>query len=80
MRECGNAGSGIGGRGIVAPNPASVPQESQSMPWNSREEIAAQPGRRARSRNGLEVPERVPELPGNGIGDGDGMGWDWGWG
>ncbi|KAM3679483.1 uncharacterized protein VK521_001414 isoform 1-T1 [Ammospiza maritima maritima] len=29
-------------------------EESQSMPWNSREEEAAQPGRRARSGKGPE--------------------------
>ncbi|XP_054484713.1 uncharacterized protein LOC129117827 [Agelaius phoeniceus] len=29
-------------------------EESQSMPWNSREEEAPQPGRRARSGKGLE--------------------------
>ncbi|KAM4791095.1 uncharacterized protein ACIQIH_016311 [Cyanocitta cristata] len=47
-------------------------EESQSMPWNSREEDAAQPGRRARSRKGLEgrarrespEPARAAALPG----------------
>nr|XP_054484706.1 basic salivary proline-rich protein 1-like isoform X1 [Agelaius phoeniceus] len=35
-------------------------EESQSMPWNSREEEAPQPGRRARSGKGLESPEGEP--------------------
>ncbi|OWK51920.1 uncharacterized protein LOC144245905 [Lonchura striata] len=37
-------------------------EESQSMPWNSREEDAAQLGRRARSRKGLEARARRESL------------------
>ncbi|KAM3679484.1 uncharacterized protein VK521_001414 isoform 2-T2 [Ammospiza maritima maritima] len=46
----GLAGAEHGGSGMAAHRR----EESQSMPWNSREEEAAQPGRRARSGKGPE--------------------------